>query len=63
MSNKNRALYEGLLTDDIFAATERAKQKSAKFLEDEGIAAIAILLSKVLRDFIDNPSKVMEKLR
>jgi hypothetical protein len=63
MNRQNRNLHEGLLTDDIFAATERAKQKSAKLLEDEGIAAIAILLSEALRDFIDNPGKVMEKLK
>ena len=63
MNSKNRNLHEGILTDDIFAATERAKQKSARLLEEEGIAAIAMLLSEALRDFIDNPDKVMEKLK
>lgn len=61
MNRKDRNLHEGLLTDDIFAATERAKQKSARLLEDEGIAAIAVLLSEVLRDVINNPDKIMEK--
>ncbi len=39
-------------TDDILAATEKAKQKSRALLEDQGIAVIALLFSDLLVDLI-----------
>jgi len=39
-------------TDDILAATEKAKQKSRTLLEDQGIAVIALLFSDLLVDLI-----------
>jgi len=44
-----------LQTDDIMAATHEARHKSMRLLQDQGIAAIAILISEVLAEAIDNP--------
>ncbi len=39
-------------TDDILAATEKAKQKSRTLLEDQGVAVIALFFSDLLVDLI-----------
>jgi hypothetical protein len=39
-------------TDDILAATEKAKEKSRILLEDQGIAVIALIFSDLLVDLV-----------
>jgi len=39
-------------TDDILEATRKAKEESRALLEDQGIAAIALMFSDVLSDLL-----------
>jgi hypothetical protein len=69
MNRKDRNLHEELLTDDILTATEKAKQKSAKLLEDEGLVAIPVkekrikimtMLEDVPEDALDGILKLLQ---
>lgn len=54
--------YLGLLqTNDIVGATQAARRKSMRMLEDQGISAIAILISNVIAEAIDKPEIMMDK--
>ena len=44
-----------LLTDDIVGATQEARRKSSRALHDQGISAIALLISKVITEAIEHP--------
>lgn len=50
-------------TDDILAATEKAKQKSRTLLEDQGIAVIALMFSDLLVDLIQQGTADSTSLR
>lgn len=53
MAAKQLADYlQYMQTDDILAATERAKVQARILLEDQGVAALALLLADVLADAI-----------
>ena len=49
-----------LLTDDILAATQEARRKSTRVLQDQGISAIAILISNVIAEVIEHPEMLMD---
>lgn len=49
MKDEKENLHEGLRSVDIFEATNQAKVKSTQLLEEQGITAISLALSKVRR--------------
>ena len=48
-------------TDDVVEATQEARTKNAALLNDQGIAAIAILFSDVLAEVIKSPEILLSK--
>ncbi len=48
-------------TDDVVKATQKARTKNAALLNDQGIAAIAILFSDVLAEVIKSPEILLSK--
>ncbi|PKO24036.1 MAG: hypothetical protein CVU38_01095 [Chloroflexi bacterium HGW-Chloroflexi-1] len=50
-----------LQTDDIVAATQEARRKSMRVLQDQGISAIAILISNVIAEAIDHPETLTDR--
>ena len=50
-----------LQTEDIVAATQEARRKSMRVLQDQGITAIAILISNVIAEAIDHPEILTER--
>lgn len=46
---------------DLIEAVHRARKRSTLLLEEQGIAALSIILSETLIDFIEHPEK-MEKM-
>jgi TPP-dependent trihydroxycyclohexane-1,2-dione (THcHDO) dehydratase len=50
-----------LQTDDIVTATQAARRRSMRILEDQGIATIAILISNVIAEAIDYPDLFTER--
>lgn len=63
MKDEKEHLHEGLQSTDIFAAADRAKVKSTQLLEEQGLTAISLALSKVLSDLVNDPEAVLEKLK
>ena len=49
-----------LMTDDIVGATQTARTKAAGLLNDQGISAIALLLSNLLADTLEHPERLPE---
>ena len=49
-----------LQTDDIVAATQEARRKSTRVLQDQGISAIAILISNVIAEAIEHPEMLTD---
>jgi len=43
---------------DIVEAVHRARLRSTRLLEEQGISTLALILSKTLSDVIDNPEKI-----
>ncbi len=56
-----RDYLDHLQTDDIVTATQEARRKSMSVLQDQGITAIAILLSNVLAEAVDHPEILTER--
>ena len=48
-------------TDDVVKATQESRTKNAALLNDQGIAAIAILFSDVLAEVIKSPEILLSK--
>ena len=48
-------------TDDVVKATQEARTKNAVLLNDQGIAAIAILFSDVLSEVIKSPEILLSE--
>ncbi|MBM3235355.1 hypothetical protein FJZ31_03540 [Candidatus Poribacteria bacterium] len=48
-------------TDDVVKATQEARTKNALLLNDQGIAAIAILFSDVLAEVIKSPEILLSE--
>ena len=47
-----------LVEKNLMSLTEEAKKKSLLLLEEQGISAIALALSRVLVEFIQQPGKM-----
>jgi|GEM_PF-1826563 len=47
-----------LKNKDLIKLSEQAKEKSMLLLDEQGISAIALALSKTLVDFIQHPEKI-----
>lgn len=47
-----------LKNKDLIKLSEKAKEKSMLLLEEQGISAIALALSKTLVDFVQHPEKI-----
>lgn len=50
-----------LMTDDIVAVTQTARTKAAGLLNDQGISAMALLLSDLIADTLEHPERLLEK--
>ena len=48
-----------LLTDDIIGATQEARRKSNRVLQDQGISATALLLANVIAEAVEHPERLM----
>lgn len=59
---EEKSLAEDLQTEDIFEATHKAKEKSMKLLEEQGITTVALALSKFLVEFTEHPEEVLQKV-
>ncbi len=47
-----------LKNKDLIKLSETAKEKSMQLLDEQGISAIALALSKTLVDFVQHPEKI-----
>ena len=54
-------LFKLMRTDDVVKATQEARTKNAVLLNDQGIAAIAILFSDVLAEVIKSPEILLSE--
>ena len=43
---------------ELVEAVHKARLKSTKLLEEQGISTLALILSKTLVDIIDHPEKI-----
>ena len=43
---------------ELVEAVHKARLKSTRLLEEQGISTLALILSKTLADVIDNPEKI-----
>jgi len=50
-----------LMADDIVAVTQTARTKAAGLLNDQGISALALLLSELIADTLKHPERLLEK--
>ncbi len=50
-----------LMADDIVAATQTARVKAAGLLNDQGVAAMALLLSNLIADTLEHPERLLER--
>jgi hypothetical protein len=50
-----------LVTDDIVAATQTARTKAAGLLNDQGISAMALLLSNLIAETLEHPERLLER--
>lgn len=50
-----------LQTDDIVAATQQARHQSMRVLQDQGITAMAIMVSNVIAEALDHPEILTQR--
>ncbi|MBU3965758.1 MAG: hypothetical protein KKG76_00020 [Euryarchaeota archaeon] len=43
---------------ELVEAVHKARARSTKLLEEQGISTLALILSKTLADVIDNPERI-----
>ena len=51
---------ESILTKDIYTAARRARDKSHRLFEDQGLASMAIAFSSLFASAIENPDAILE---
>lgn len=49
-----------LMTDDIVSATQTARTKAAGILNDQGISAMALLLSNLIAETLEHPERLLK---
>lgn len=50
------SIYEEKI--ELIEAVHKARARSTKLLEEQGISILALILSKTLEDVIENPEKI-----
>ena len=50
-----------LIADDIVAATQTDRTRATGLLNDQGISALALLLSDLIADTLKHPERLLEK--
>lgn len=50
---------KNLKTDDIQRATQEARKKSMKLLEEQGITTLALVVSEFLMKFAEQPNEAL----
>ncbi len=58
LSNLHEIAAVQLKNKNLIKLSEKAKEKSMLLLEEQGISAIALALSKTLVDFVQHPEKI-----
>ena len=52
-----------LKTEDLIEAAHTAKVKSHALLEDQGISTLALMISELIVDFIEEPERLQSRLK
>ena len=52
-----------LKTEDLIEAAHTAKVQSHTLLEDQGISTLALMISELIVDFIEEPERLQSRLR
>jgi hypothetical protein len=52
-----------LKTGDLIEAAHTAKVKSHALLEDQGISTLALMISELIVDFIEEPERLQSRLK
>lgn len=52
-----------LKTENLIEAAHTAKEKSHVLLEDQGISTLAIMISELIVDFIEEPERLQSRLK
>ncbi|MCZ7392378.1 MAG: hypothetical protein ABOK23_00870 [Candidatus Methanoperedens sp.] len=58
ISNLHEIAAVQLKNKDLIKLSAKAKEKSMLLLEEQGISAIALALSRTLVDFVQHPEKI-----
>lgn len=58
ISDLHEIAAEQLKNKDLIKLTQKAKEKSMQLLEEQGISAMALALSRTLVDFVQHPEKI-----
>ncbi len=51
---------QSILRRDVYAAAREAREKSQRLFEDQGLTSVALVLSRFLADFVENPEGMLE---
>ena len=52
-----------LKTEDLIEAAHTAKAQSHALLEDQGISTLALMISELIVDFIEEPERLKSRLK
>ena len=52
-----------LKTEDLIEAAHKAKVQSHALLEDQGISTLALMISELIVDFIEEPERLQSRLK
>ena len=52
-----------LKTEDLIEAAHTAKVQSRTLLEDQGISTLALMISELIVDFIEEPERLQSRLK
>ena len=52
-----------LQTEDLIEAAHTAKVQSHTLLEDQGISTLALMISELIVDFIEEPERLQSRLK
>ena len=52
-----------LKTEDLIEAAHTAKVQSHALLEDQGISTLALMISELIVDFIEEPERLQNRLK
>lgn len=52
-----------LKIEDLIEAAHKAKAQSHTLLEDQGISTLALMISELIVDFIEEPERLQSRLK